>query len=346
MDLKRLIDWFWVARWPYHVLFWVSYNGFWHFVSTPEPTNPGTILVSLIILLFNAGAVYTNLYYLMPKWLYKRKYLVYAGLLVLNIAGFIVLLTAFLYLFFYLIEPQAIPRFFQIRILLGAVVMSTMGSVFLAMGLKLAKRQIETERRNEKLEKEKMATELKFLKSQFNPHFMFNGLNNIYFLIKRDPEKAAESLATFSDMLRYQLYECNDTLIPLTKEIEFIENYIHFAQLRHDRLDISTEWSDQVNGQQIAPLLFLPLVENAFKHVSHYRSKPNLVDFKLDFQGSRLHFRVKNTCNQASKKEQTAGGIGLSNLHRRLELLYPKSHQLRFHQEDDTFEVDLQLHLN
>ena len=153
--------------------------------------------------------------------------------------------------------------------------------------------RIEMEKRNQKLEKEKLEAELKLLKSQLHPHFLFNALNNIYFLIKKDPDTAAEALAGFSNLLRFQLYEANNSQVALRKEIEYLQQFAEIAQLRKgENFKVNWQLPQNTEGIQIAPLLLMPALENAFKHGSN---KNGHIDIQLNLEKEQLHFNIVNT---------------------------------------------------
>ncbi|MEM9821023.1 MAG: histidine kinase, partial [Bacteroidota bacterium] len=225
---------------------------------------------------------------------------------------------------------------------------SVVTSMILVGGIKLVKRQLEMERQKQKAEKAALTSELKFLKSQLNPHFMFNALNNIYFLIKKDPDTAADALAKYSDILRYQIYHCNEPFIALREEVDFLENYIRISKLSKNRLTLNTDLPQQLNGEKIAPLVLIPFVENAFKHVSDEKDRLNQIDIELRVDQAQLQLKVENTFSQKLDKEEAVlkeGGVGLHNVKRRLELLYPKQYQLQFLEQQGTYKVDLKLSL-
>jgi len=202
-------------------------------------------------------------------------------------------------------------------------------------------------RQKQVAEKAALASELKFLKSQLNPHFMFNALNNIYFLIKKDPDTAADALAQYSDILRYQIYDCNEKYIPLKEEITFLENYIHISQLRKNRLELQVEVPEQVQEEKIAPLLLLPFIENAFKHVSDEKDQLNQIYISLQIVGQQLEVLIKNTIKAVSQAStipiKEGSGIGLINVKRRLDLLYPNQHFLSCEEQAGMYIVHLKL---
>ena len=227
---------------------------------------------------------------------------------------------------------------------------STMASMALAMSIKLTKNWIESKRKQEMLEKEKLETELKFLKSQFNPHFLFNTINSIFVLIHKNPDMASESLAKFSNLLRYQLYECNEQQIPLSHELSYLENFIELEKLRQDT---QVEVNTQINPLSsptltIAPFLLMPFLENAFKHVSQSKSTPNWIDLHLEVKAHTLFFSISNSIAPAHLAPDALmdyGGIGLKNVKRRLELLYPGQYGLSIQKEGGAFGVKLELGL-
>ena len=191
--------------------------------------------------------------------------------------------------------------------------------------------------------KEKLNTELDYLKAQINPHFLFNSINTIYFQIDKQNAGARETLLTFSEMLRYQLYECNGKEIPVEKEIGYLKNYVGLQRLRKDEnYKITFSSANDVANFTIVPLLLIPFVENAFKHVSHFSKSDNEIKIALTRSDQMFRMQVFNTRNLQPAE---MGGIGLKNVRRRLALLYPGRHQLHIRETLETFEVDLQLQI-
>jgi LytS/YehU family sensor histidine kinase len=192
--------------------------------------------------------------------------------------------------------------------------------------------------------KEKAEAELNFLKSQMNPHFLFNSLNSVYFLINKDNAEARGALHKFSEMLRYQLYEMNGEKIPVEKEIAYLKDYVALQQLRKDEnYSVSFNYTADFKGFLIEPLLLIPFVENAFKHISHHNDHSNFVKMDVNRSNGSLIFIVENSREPAQMQIEKKGGIGLSNVKRRLELLYPDRHELRIEETDKTFSVKLNL---
>ena len=304
-------------------------------------------------IIFQATGAYFNLYYLIPKFLSKGKFGVYILLLILTILACSALISTGYYLNAYLSDKSFTEIFGRqpsefMYFFLRLALPSTAASMTLAMSVKLAKNWINTEREKLTLQKENLETELKFLKSQINPHFLFNTINSIYVLIHKNPDLASESLASFSDMLRYQLYECNDSFIPLRKELDFIEDFIELESLRlhEDQTELSFDIHQQVDQSvQIAPFIILPFVENAFKHVSKGKNKVNFIRMQLAICKEQLiHLEIENS--KMSGKSEVSSGIGLTNVKRRLELLYHDKHELVISENPEIFKIKLKLKLS
>lgn len=353
-----MISWLYKYK-IYHVPFWIIYHLTWLVINTDSLANSwaylfgGELPVKFIgYIIFQAAGAYFNLYYLIPKFLSKGRFGVYTLLLVLTILACSALIAAGYYLNAYLSEktfaelfgrPASDFMYFFSR----AALPSTAASMTLAMSVKLAKNWINTEREKLTLQKENLETELKYLKAQINPHFLFNTINSIYVLIHKNPDLASESLASFSEMLRYQLYECNDPFIPLRKELDFIEAFIELESLRlhEDQTELTFDIHQQADQSvQIAPFIILPFIENAFKHVSKGKNKANFIRMQLAVNGEqRIHLEIENS--KGPERAETSSGIGLANVQRRLELLYPDKHELVISESPEIFTVKLKLEL-
>lgn len=183
-------------------------------------------------------------------------------------------------------------------------------------------------------------TELAYLKAQINPHFLFNSINTIYFQIDKGNRTAREMLSAFSDMLRYQLYECNGSRVAIEREIAYLRNYVDLQRTRKDEnYQINFVAGKNMRDFEIAPLLLIPFVENAFKHVSHVPGA-NRIDITLTYEAPVCRLIVHNTKERSVAKSE---GIGLRNVKRRLELLYPDCHKLLIEEQDSTFRVQLDI---
>jgi two-component system LytT family sensor kinase len=188
-----------------------------------------------------------------------------------------------------------------------------------------------------------LQTELKYLRAQVNPHFLFNGLNTVYGYIDQTNRAARDMMVQFSDLLRYNLYEADVDLIELDKEIRYLKNYVALQRARsNENVDIQLDIQCQHGGVRIAPLILMAFVENAFKYVSR-GDESNRISISLKQGEGLLAFICENTVDEEQHSE--AGGIGLSNAERRLELLYKDQYQLSITQSDNLYRVDLNLHV-
>ncbi len=350
----------WFIRYKfYHIPFWFVYHYIWWVVAVGNPVKAfhaifftPFFIKYFFYLFFQAMAVYFNLYFLIPRFLEKGKLTAYIICLLITIVAASLLIVPGYYLMAYLsgktvsqMLGNAENCFYQF---IGISLPSTLATVTFAMSIKLTKNWLQSQRRHQALEKEKLETELNYLKYQFNPHFLFNTINSIFFLIHKNPDMASASLAKFSDLLRYQLYECNDSQIPLSKEITYLENSVELEKLRqNNNVEVSLEADQQGLGQLgIAPFILMTFVENAFKHVSKHADKPNWIRIRLRTDQRRLYFQVSNsTMHGASTDVLRYGGIGLKNVQRRLDLIYPGQYDLEIHSDSNSFEVKLILNL-
>ncbi|MBK7939165.1 MAG: histidine kinase [Lewinellaceae bacterium] len=214
-------------------------------------------------------------------------------------------------------------------------------ALFEIAGFANRKEKEATEFRSEKLE-----AELKFLKSQINPHFLFNALNNIYTLTILKSDQAPGNLLKLSGMLRYMLYECKADRVPLQKEIEYLRHFIDLHLLKDSRgLNVETDFDESRPKLSVAPMLLIPFVENAFKHSKIEDLVHGWIKISLHTTDDHLLFRVQNSVPETAFSKDQAGGIGLKNVRRQLELLYPGRHELSIEPGPDTFSITLQIDL-
>lgn len=353
----------WFIRYKlYHIPFWFLY----HYLSWALTIgsiagvfnnlfHSPYVIKFFFYIIFQALGVYFNLYFLIPRFLEKGKYVSYIGLVIMTvIATALLILPGYYAVDWY--SDKTFRELFQrdpsdYKYLLQIYILpSTLASTTLAMSIKLTKKWVQTKRKQQLLENEKLETELKFLRSQFNPHFLFNTINSIFVLINKNPRMASESLAKFSDLLRYQLYECNEPQIPVEQEMSYLENFIELEKLRQDRnLELNLKVTSAPQGNlTIAPFVLIPFIENAFKHVSHHKHQPNWINIDLSFDQNQLLLEVANSTAERNKTRNEIiryGGIGLQNVKRRLDLLYPLKHRLKVEDTDDHFKVTLVIEL-
>lgn len=283
-------------------------------------------------------------YYLLPGFLYKKRKLVFITSTFLLITA-----TGFLLLYFQTVFGESayllqVKNNKAISFLLSyfsplafSAIITTVIDVF--------QNQQSTILKMEKLNAEKTQAELNFLKAQINPHFLFNALNSIYFQIDKQNTAARNTLMKFTEMLRYQLYECNVESIAIADEVNFLKNYIALQQLRKgDRYKINLRVDETVKGFSIAPLILITFVENAFKHVSNKQNGENVIDIKLQKDGDYVVFTCFNTTDETTKQEVVdSGGIGLANVKRRLDIAYNSNYSLVINNKKNTYTAILKI---
>lgn len=290
---------------------------------------------------FAIAAIIIN-YYLLPKFLYKNKYLAFVIYVSVIVAVIIFIEEAILEKIFY---PDTRGRKF-----LGVFynLLSTLPTLTVLVGFKFAWDAIMKQREVTALKNSVKESELQFLKSQINPHFLFNNLNNLYAHAVEGSAKTPEIILELSAVLRYMLYECKAKYVPLPKEIEQLNNYINLNSLQlEDRSKIDFKVENKSSGHYIAPLILMVFVENAFKHCSSSQTKDIEIEIALNVSDKGiLNFKCKNTYLAQSNTESLDGGIGLDNVRKRLKLIYPKSHRLDINTENGYYIVDLTMDLN
>ena len=213
------------------------------------------------------------------------------------------------------------------------------------LGLKLTNKYMENEKQRKELEKERLNSELAFLKNQISPHFFFNTLNNIYSLVQINTDDAQKSILKLSKLMRYLLYETEHGNIQLSQEIEFMMNYLDLMKLRlTQKVELSVSFPVKYKDVSIPPLLFIPFIENALKHGVSYRDR-SFIHILMEVNDQEIIFSCSNSI--VTKTEETAdSGIGLENIKKRLALLFPLKHSLKITQADASFQVDLRINLN
>jgi two-component system, LytTR family, sensor kinase len=223
--------------------------------------------------------------------------------------------------------------------------LSTIFVTGFSIGLYVSERLIKNEKEKKELEKEKLNSELAFLKNQVSPHFFFNTLNNIYSLVQINTDDAQKAILNLSKLMRYLLYESEQGDTKLYQEIEFMQNYINLMKLRlNNKVDLKVSFPDSHSEMAIPPLLFISFIENAFKHGVSYREK-SFIDISFRISGNKIQFRSSNSLVVKSKEVSTGSGIGLDNVQKRLNLLFPYKHKLEIVRTSSDFNVMLEIDL-
>ena len=295
---------------------------------------------------FYIVVVYINLLYLFPQYLKRGHYWTYLLLLIAVAVIFTPLKLVLKYMIFANegsvreeILENLYAYFFSTFLVAG---LSTVGKIMVDW--------IVSNRQRSKVANESMQSELRFLKSQINPHFLFNTLNSLYALTLKKDDKAPDIVIKLSEMMRYMLYECNEPRVPLRKEINYLQNYLDLERLRQRKgIDIQLHVKGTVNDQMIAPLMLIPFLENSFKHGVNANIKDGFVIATLHVKPTEVNFILENSKGSVMPTQlhgsRPSGGIGLVNVRRRLELLYPGAYDLNIRESPGTYAVHLDLQL-
>ncbi|MDO1447737.1 histidine kinase [Rhodocytophaga aerolata] len=347
-----------------HGVFWVAWWLFFSFLygTRPIETDSGwyifkdtIVLSSIEAFLFLPSHIvfsYSIIYLLIPKFLLKGRYWLFMLCLISStlLAAFIShAITLLAIIPFRESVGLAIPKsnfyYGMMSGLRGGI--QTGG---FAAAIKLMKYFYLKQKDNQQLLQEKLKAELQLLKSQVHPHFLFNTLNNLYSLTLTKSELAPEIVLKLSGLLRYMLYECNTPRVPLDKEIAMLQNYIELEKLRYgNHLDMSVNIRGEYGHKQIAPLLLLPFIENSFKHGASELLDQAWISLDMFVRADTLKFKLVNSQPEVqvpyTQPINHSAGIGLTNVKKRLDLLYPGLHDLRITSEEGTFIVNLSLQL-
>ncbi|MDN5284284.1 MAG: sensor histidine kinase [Mucilaginibacter sp.] len=330
-----------------HLLFWLFFI-LYNLIDAGWTDNyswifsiPQSLITDLVVII---PMVYINLYMLMPVLYNKRKYVIY-------ICCFIFLLFAgglgkrfFAFSLWLPLEhlnnpANWDPGDFWILARIVKNIAKIFPVIAATMVLKLVSNAYQQEIRLRTIEREKFDAEIGFLKAQINPHFFFNTLNSLYFLTLENSPKAPTLVMHLSQLMRYMLYDTSTSQVLLTDELAHLKNYIGIEQMRFgDQLELSFQYSGQIDGQWIAPLLLLPFVENAFKH--GIKNNGGWVTIDLKVSEKRLYLKVENSFAGTFTQR-----MGLKNVKRRLALIYPLHHQLSIKQDNNIYQVDLKIDL-
>lgn len=340
----------WFTRYNlHHIILWLLYFIFWAYLFRPGILERDIYINSLVIVANHACVTYFNIYFLFPNFLRKRNYGAYfiAILLTISLATFI---QAAAHMLMNTLDKAEKVDLFSIGFMLPSAMAITYTTA-ITMSLKLVKHWYENERLAKDLAKLNTETELKYLKSQINPHFLFNSLNSIYALSLKKSDLAPELILKLSDILRYILYEGSEKKVSLAQEVKYLKSYLELEKVRHgDRMSLSMDILGDLDKYEIAPMLLIPFVENSFKHGLGKDRAKGFVKVDLEVKNKTLHFKITNSKpkngQELSKQNGYTGGIGLINVKKRLNLLYPNKHVLQVGELNDEFNVSLQLELN
>jgi sensor histidine kinase YesM len=346
-------------RWRRHVVFWAVW---WFAQAILYSFSPGLVLLgyfqavkisavdALVYLAPHMFLSYSLMYFVIPRFVVKGKYVETALLLVLLfLATGVLSAVESIYLLDharYCILGTSAPSSHYTS---GNFFMSLMAGLRggitiagLAAAIKLMKYWYVKQARNLELQKENIASQLQLLKAQVHPHFLFNTLNNVYSHAQVASSSTPVLIAGLSDLLRYMLYECDRPLAPLEKELKMVQDYVLLEKVRYgNKLDVNIQVAGDTKGAYIAPLLLLPFIENCFKHGTSQMLEQPWVTLQIVIEENWMKMKLLN--GKAPGISIAAGGIGIANVVKRLEFMYPGKHQLVINNEEDVFIVNLRI---
>lgn len=331
----------------HHIAFWLAYYVFWILLFNSRMGWSEAVVNASVVIFMHGAVSYFNIYVLFPKFLKKKEYLTYIVSILLSIT-----LACFLLVIIF-ITINTISFESQEEVwswgFFNSNAISISYTVAITMSLKMVKQWYERDKLTQNLERINTETELKYLKSQINPHFLFNSLNSIYALTLKKSDLAPELVLKLSEILRYVLYEAKERFVDLEKEVNYVQSYLDLEKMRHgDRLMVNFTTEGDLAGHRIAPMLFLTFLENSFKHGISSNAGRGYVDVKMALDRNLLTFVITNS--KAKKPESRingdSGGIGLENVKKRLNLLYPDKHDILISETPDSYVVELDLDLN
>ena len=309
---------------------------------TPFYAVPYSNYFKLGFALFLVGFSYINMYWLVPKYLLKNRFTEYLfSILVFVIISIIIVSIFGNYLRDYYATSNELIKFVP-----KPIPSTIIGLVFIvaSTAIKLFQRWIEDSKKISELVKTGMQSELEQLKTQINPHFLFNMLNNANVLIQKDPEKASQVLMTLSDLLRYQLYDSTQHTVLLTSDIHFLNDFLNLEKIRRDHFDFMVSKEGTISGIQIPPFIFITFVENAIKHSLDMES-PSFVNIYFEVKQERLNFVCINSIPKTPSPKSEVGGLGLINVTRRLDLLFKGRYRLKAEATKELYTVNLAIDL-
>jgi len=326
-----------------HIISWLLLIAFFVVLVINQTKLAVNDLLVLFLLypLINISLFYLNFLVLIPRFLDKKRYWLY-------------IITASAAVIIYGFGKYGVALIFKQYVLMrmkghvvgfGSYFLSTVFTslifIFLSTVLKFTIDWFLNERVQRDLENQRLSAELAFLKSQINPHFLFNSLNSIYSLAYQRSETTPEAILKLSEIMRYMLYECNDNKVDLSKELQYLKNYIDLQKIRFaDKAYIDFKIKGEIDQQQIAPLLLIAFIENAFKHgVANNPLTP--IHLSIEVNGNHLQFFIQNKKHNNNRDPE--GGIGLNNVNRRLNLLYPGKYNLNIIDTINSYTVELSL---
>lgn len=319
-----------------HILIWVLLLSIPTILFHGNTFEELTHLFFLVTTIYHIGIFYLNAYFLYPRFLNKRTWWLYILIIIAIVRG-----SYYLKLFFLHLDAGFTLTPVNSRVIFFGLIPFLIASIL----FRLVNDRIRFERLEKEARSEHLASELKFLRSQVSPHFLFNMMTNMVSLARKKSELLEPSLIRLSELLRYMLYDSNEEKISVSRETEQLENYIALQQLRFgEDVKVDLKIRNDCPDSLVEPMLLVPFIENAFKHGIGMVKDP-FINITLEIMEQKLFFTVKNNYNPGNFSKDKNSGIGLANVKNRLELLYPGKYKLQIRDENQIFSVHLNLGL-
>ncbi len=325
----------WIFQIILHILVFVFYSF--------DKRNPGIEVYQIAFFLNYAIAALVINYFVLPRFFYSKKYIQFFIAVLIVVTGAILVEEFILEQIYFSGTRKA--QYFQGFFF---TLLDVLPVIVILSGFKFAWDALIKQREVDALKNTIKENELDFLKSQINPHFLFNNLNNLYaYAIEKSP-KTPEIILELSGVLRYMLYECREKYVPLGKEVTQLENFIKLNEMQiEERGEVNFSSRNIQNTYQIAPLILIVFIENAFKHSTASQSDKIKIDVAVEvLEKGRLSFICKNSFHAQSNTDSLATGIGLANVRKRLALTYPNAHELNIKKSESLYEIQLFIDLN
>lgn len=343
---------------------WISYLFLLLLFFSESRDLDTSIYRSMTMVLFQAIIFYLNFYLLLPTFFEKKRFLLYfLSLIVLVI---ITIWTLDEIIHFFAAEesrtyirngketinrhgpprsPQGKAWFFYGRHIFNSFII--LMAVFISTIVYQMKAGRKREREANLIKNQMLEAETKMLKWQINPHFLFNTLNNIYSMSQLKSDKTPDAVHRLSEMLRYVIYECNDDFVKLKQEIKYIQSYIDLLLLKDENLqNVKYDFSGINPDLKIGPMILIPFIENSFKHSKFEDADKSWINIDIKTTGNQLNFKIENSVPSTHFTKDNVGGIGITNVKKRLEMLYPGKHYLNLQEENGVYSVELIMELN
>jgi sensor histidine kinase YesM len=327
-----------------HVSFWLVYYSYRVYDLTGYLGYKNAMAYTLVPMAFDILASYVHYFIILPPWLRKKKpgnYFLWLVLLLVPVIALRIFVESHT-----LVYISRVADYYRMVSLLRVIstLWDTLSFIIFTGMIRFVLDWFDLETKKNKLENEKLIAELNYLKLQINPHFLFNTLHNLNYLVYSGSKNATEVIIKLSNIMRYMIYDVVKDRVQLKQEITYMHDYIHLESIRLNnafRMNFKTE--GPVSGVEIAPLVLITFLENAFKHGVSDQEQDCWIDVELEVNDERLRYYVRNRKVRTGNRKLKSG-FGLDNLKKRLQLSYPGKHELAIEENDDTFEINLVLH--